>query len=69
MKFKYIKTALLVVLSAGILTTSAICIDRADAAATQQNTVQQTVQAQVPTVSPLAVVNSRILEQDYNYEC
>lgn len=59
MKFKYIKTALMIILSAGILTTSAICIDKADAAATQQKpAAQQTVQTQVQTVSPLTVVNT-----------
>jgi hypothetical protein len=58
MKLKYIKTVLLVVMSAGILTTSAICIDKADAAATQQKPAQQAAQTQAITVSPLTVVNT-----------
>lgn len=60
MKFKYIKSALLVIMSAGILTTSAVCIDKASAATgTTTKSVQQTAQTQAAvTVSPLTIVNT-----------
>lgn len=51
---RYIKSVLLVILSAGILTTSAICIDRVSAEPVQ--TTQQA--AQVYQVTPINVVNS-----------
>ena len=58
MNLKYIKSILLVALSAGIFTTSAICIDKvsAEQTAAQTNNVQQ-VQTVQPTTTPLAIVN------------
>lgn len=54
--FKYIKSAMLVILSAGILTTSAVYIDEAFAQPVQ-TPVQQTT-TQVYQVSPLTIVNN-----------
>lgn len=54
--FKYIKSAMLVVLSAGILTTSAVYIDEASAQPVQAP-VQQTAK-QVFQISPLTIVNN-----------
>lgn len=52
---KYIKSISLVILSAGILTTSAVCVEKVSAnPAPVQTTVQQTVN--VITVSPLTIV-------------
>ena len=54
---KYIKSISLVILSAGILTTSAVCMERVSAnPAPVQTTAQQTVS--VITVSPLTVVSN-----------
>ena len=54
---KYIKSISLVILSAGILTTSAVCMERVSAnPAPVQTTAQQTVN--VITVSPLTVVSN-----------
>ena len=55
--FRYIKSVTLIILSAGILTTSAVCLDRVSA----QPAVQQTPAVSntlVFQVSPLTVVNS-----------
>ena len=54
---KYIKSISLVILSAGILTTSAVCVEKVSAnPAPVQTTAQQTVN--VITVSPLTVVSN-----------
>ncbi len=69
MKFsRYIKTVLLIVLSAGILTTSAICQEKAAAqpAETLTNSaVEQPAQTSV-TATPLDIVNSpsKYLDKD-----
>lgn len=57
---KYMKSALLVILSAGIFTTSAVCIEKVHAqTAAPAKTVQQSSQnQQLTTVAPLSVVNS-----------
>lgn len=59
MNSKYIKSLLLVALSAGIFTTSAICIDKvsAEQTAAKTNTAAQ-VQTVQPTTTPLAIVNN-----------
>lgn len=55
--FKYIKTISLVLLSAVILTTSAVCIEQASAnPAPATQTTKTVVQQNVVTASPLAIV-------------
>ncbi len=57
--FKYIKSVMLIVLSAGILTTSAVCIEKASAQPNATATpIQATKTVQVYEVAPLTVVNS-----------
>ena len=54
--FKYIKSAMLVMLSAAVFTTSAVCLDKVSAQpAPSASTVEKT---QVFQVAPLTVVNS-----------
>ncbi len=62
--FKYIKSIMLVALSAGILTTSAICIDKVVAqpantlqTKNQQSVVTEPTTTQVFEVAPLTIVN------------
>ena len=57
---KYIKSVSLIVLSAGILTTSTVCLEQVSAepaAAPAKPAAQTTAQATV-TATPLAIVNS-----------
>ncbi len=63
MKFyRYLKSATLILLSAGILTTSAVCIERVSAqpaATTTKPATAQTLQNnQAISATPLAIVNS-----------
>ena len=60
---KYIKSMMLVALSAGILTTSAVCIEKVSAQpvtlpAKNSAAVEQTVKTQVFQVAPLMIVNN-----------
>ena len=53
--FRYIKSISLVVLSAGILTTSAVCLEKVSAEPAAAPAAVQTVAAD--TISPLSIVN------------
>ena len=56
---KYIKSALLICITAGIVTTSTVCFDRVNAATQTKAPAQTTaVQTQAINVRPLSVVNS-----------
>lgn len=56
--FRYIKSISLIVLSAGLLTTSAVCIEQASAAPAAAPAAQTIQTTTAETVSPLSVVNS-----------
>lgn len=62
MKFyRYLKSVSLVLLSAGILTTSAVCLEKVSAqpaAAPAKPAAVQTAQTAAVTATPLAIVNS-----------
>ena len=60
MKTKYIKSSLLIMLTAVLMTSSAVCVDKVSAvpANTAVPTTQQTQTVQFYNVAPLTIVNS-----------